>query len=181
MYSFHTDFCRVGNIRDMSYTNSGIWSLAHQPKECAQGLFKVGLDAGSQPTCIWHSQKYLGLHRHSPKAGCLRHQAINVTPTRRVKASRDGPLRLEEKKSPRRTRPDPYRSCHGQPKCVPSKILLSYSNNCQWTNLDSLYGSHTSAVETYLHTSDKCSRRCFVVRCPRLVFFHPFRISSAIK
>ena len=84
----------------------------------AQNLFKVGLGTGQQPTCAQHFQKY------------LRHQAINQAPPKRVKAGRDGPLRLEEKSS---DETNPSRSVPLLPRptkvCPINWILLSYSNS----------------------------------------------------
>ena len=42
--------------------------------------------AGPYPRRARQLQKYLGPRRHSPKNGCLRRQAINLIPPRRVKA-----------------------------------------------------------------------------------------------
>ena len=62
----------------------------------AQGLFYVGRRAGPWPRRVRQLQKCIGPRRYSPKEGCLRCHAINLTPPRRVKACEDGPLRLEE-------------------------------------------------------------------------------------
>ena len=57
----------------------------------------------------------------SPKKERLRHQAINLTPQRRIKARGGvGPLRLEVCPVTRHTRPDPCRWHHGRPKYVTS-------------------------------------------------------------
>ena len=48
----------------------------------------------------------------------------------------------------------------------------------QWINLDRLYVSHTSTVETYLHISCKCCQRCFLVGRPRLMFSTPSHLSG---
>ena len=57
----------------------------------AQGLFKVGPDAGPQPIRVRHCQKCLRRRQHSPSEGRLRCQAINLLPPRKgVKAWRDG-------------------------------------------------------------------------------------------
>ena len=52
----------------------------------AQGFFMVGPGAGPQLTRARHFEKYLRPCRHSPKEGCLRRQAINLTPPKKVKA-----------------------------------------------------------------------------------------------
>ena len=51
-----------------------------------QGLLKVGVSAGPLPTRAQHSPKYPRPCWHSLKEGCLRRQAINLTPPKRVKA-----------------------------------------------------------------------------------------------
>ena len=55
--------------------------MFHQPDEYGtKPFFQVGLGAGLQPRHTWRLQKCLRLHRHSPKKGYLRWQAINLTP-----------------------------------------------------------------------------------------------------
>ena len=62
----------------------------------AQGLFKVDWGAGPLPRHPRQLQKCLKPHQHSPKKGCLRHQAINLALLRRIRAWEDDSLRLEE-------------------------------------------------------------------------------------
>ena len=85
-----------------------------------KAFFKVGPVAGPEPTIVWHFQKYLGPRRHSSKEGRLRHQAINITPLKRVKGWGDSPLRPEGFPVPRRTRPDPCRWQHSRPTSDPT-------------------------------------------------------------
>ena len=83
-------------------------------------FFKVGLGTEPKPRRTQHSQKCLEPCQHSPKKGCLKHQVINLTPPRRVKAWGDGPLRLKVCQVTRHARPDLCCWHHGLLKCFPS-------------------------------------------------------------
>ena len=72
----------------------------------AQGLFKVDLGVGPQPTRARHFEKYLGPRQHSPEEVSLRRQAINLTPPKRVKACWDASLRPEGSPVLWHTRPE---------------------------------------------------------------------------
>ena len=62
----------------------------------AQGLFKVGPDAGPQPTRVWHCQKYLRPRRYSPYWGASGVKQLTQPHRKGVKAWWGWPLRPEE-------------------------------------------------------------------------------------
>ena len=67
-----------------------------------KAFVKVGPDAGPEPRRSRRLQICLGPRRQSPKEWCLRRQAINLTPPKKVKACGDGLLRLVEINHPTR-------------------------------------------------------------------------------
>ena len=93
-----------------------------------KAFFKMGPDTGLLPIRARHYPKFPGPRRHSPKKRRPRHQAINLTPPRRVKAWWRRPP--EACPVTWHTRPDPCRWHHGQPKCDPSTGSSWLKRNC---------------------------------------------------